>query len=274
MFSYLKRKFEKHQIKTTFREFGHKVEEYELPQFGKVNFAKWENPLESEKHITQSQVDFYNAFLKKGDFVIDIGAHIGDSTLPMALAVGKEGTVLGFDPNPYIYKILKKNASLNKELTNIIPLQLAIATHEGDFFYSSSEATHNNGGIAETQQNRHGKYGLNEKVKGVNLERFLNENYPEELKNLSLIKIDTEGYDIEIIRSIASLLKKHKPNLIFECFPGLSKAERQSLYDLVADMGYHLTYVEAFDAKAKKQAIKRENMSNWKHFDIWAVPVK
>ncbi|UTA70161.1 FkbM family methyltransferase [Emticicia sp. 21SJ11W-3] len=115
---------------------------------------------------------------------------------------------------------------------------------------------------------------MNEKVKGVNLERFLNENYPEELKNFSLIKIDTEGYDIEIIRSIASLLKKHKPNLIFECFPKLSKAERQSLYDLVADMGYHLTYVEAFDAKAKKKAIKRENMSDWKHFDIWAVPVK
>lgn len=273
MFSYLKRKFEKHKIKRTFKEYGHRVDEYDLPEFGKVSFAKWENPLEAEKRISQSQVDFYKTFLKKGDFVIDIGAHIGDTTIPMALAVGKEGTVLGFDPNPYIYKILEKNASLNKELTNIIPLQLAIATHEGDFFYSSSEATHNNGGIADTQEHRHGKYGLGEKVKGVNLERFLNEDYPEQLKKLALIKIDTEGYDIEIIKSIATLLKKHKPHLLFECFKKLSRTERQSLYDLVADMGYALNYVEDFDATAKKEAIKRENMSDRRHFDIWAVPV-
>ncbi|RYU96172.1 FkbM family methyltransferase [Emticicia agri] len=272
MFSYLKRKFEKHKIKTTFKEYGHRVDVYDLPEFGKVSFAKWENPLEAEKHLTQGQVDFYKKILKKGDFIIDIGAHIGDSTIPMALAVGKEGTVLGFDPNPYIYKILEKNASLNKELTNIIPLQFAITTHDGDFFYSSSEATYNNGGIAETQQNRHGKYGLNEKVHGVNLEDFLNKNFKEKIDKLTLIKIDTEGYDIEILKSILPFVKKHKPNIIFECFPKLSKAERYSLFDLVADLGYDLYYVEAFDANTKKQLIKRENMTDWKHFDILAIP--
>lgn len=272
MFSYLKKKFEKYKIKTTFKEYGHKVVEYNLPEFGKVSFARWENPLEAEKNITQGQVDFYKGILKKGDFVIDIGAHIGDSTIPMALAVGKEGTVLGFDPNPYIYKILEKNASLNKELTNIIPLQLAIATHEGDFFYSSSEATYNNGGIAETQDNRHGKYGLNEKVKGVNLEHFLNENFKDKLPNLALIKIDTEGYDTEILKSILPFVKKHMPNVIFECFPKLSKSQRHFLYDLIADLGYDLYYVEAFDANTKKQLIKRENMADWKHFDILAIP--
>lgn len=272
MFSYLKRKFEKYKIKTTFKEYPHKVVEYDLPEFGKVSFARWENPLEAEKHLSQGQVDFYKKILKKGDFIIDIGAHIGDSTIPMALAVGKEGTVLGFDPNPYIYKILEQNAKLNKEFTNIIPLQLAITTYEGEFFYNSSEATYNNGGIAETEQNRHGKYGLNEKVKGVKLEEFLEANFPEQLPKLTLIKIDTEGYDTDILQSILPLLKKHKPNLIFECFTKLTKAQRHVLYDLVADLGYDLFYVEAFDINTKKQAIKRENMTDWKHFDILAIP--
>lgn len=272
MFNYLKRKFEKYKIKTTFKEYPYKVAEYDLPDFGKVSFARWENPLESEKHLSQGQVDFYKKILKKGDFIIDIGAHIGDSTIPMALAVGKEGTVLGFDPNPYIYKILEKNASLNKELTNIIPLNLAITAYDGYFFYNSSEATHNNGGIAETEKNRHGKYGLKEKVKGVNLEQFLIHNYPQQIPNLSLIKIDTEGYDTEILKSILPFVKKHKPNLIFECFPKLTKAERHYLYDLIADLGYDLYYVEAFDSNTKKQLIKRDNMNDWKHFDILAIP--
>lgn len=272
MFSYLKKKFEKRKARTVFKEYPYKVVEYDLSEFGKINFAKWESPLEARKDISQGQVDFYKKILKKGDFVIDIGAHIGDSTIPMALAVGKEGTVLGFDPNPYIFKILEKNASLNKELTNIIPLQFAITTHEGDFFYSSSEASYNNGGIAETQENRHGKYGLEEKVKGVKLEEFLTDNYPDLISKLSLIKIDTEGYDTDILKSILPFIKKQKPNLIIECFVKLTQTERYFLYDLVADLGYDLYYVEAFDVNTKKQLIKRENMMDWKTFDILAIP--
>ncbi|MBA4850113.1 FkbM family methyltransferase [Emticicia sp. BO119] len=272
MFTYLKKKFKKHKARTIFKEYPYKITEYELPEFGKVSFARWENPLEARKDISQGQVDFYKKILKKGDFIIDIGAHIGDSTIPMALAVGKEGTVLGFDPNPFIYKILEKNATLNKELTNIIPLRLAITTHNGDFFYNSSEASYNNGGIAETKENTHGKFGLEEKVKGVKLEEFLNENYPDLISKLSLIKIDTEGYDTEILKSILPFVKKHKPNLIFECFVKLNKTERNILFDLVADLGYDLYFVEAFDINTKRQKIMRENMSDWKTFDILATP--
>ena len=53
-------------------------------------------------------VDFYKKCIKKGDFVIDIGANVGDTTVPMAIAAGAEGLTLGFDPNPYVYKILEK----------------------------------------------------------------------------------------------------------------------------------------------------------------------
>jgi tRNA G37 N-methylase Trm5 len=36
-------------------------------------------------------------------------------TIPMALAAGKEGKVVTFDPNPYVFEILKKNTSLNPQ---------------------------------------------------------------------------------------------------------------------------------------------------------------
>ncbi|RRB02774.1 hypothetical protein [Larkinella rosea] len=50
---------------------------------------------------------------------------MGDTT--MAFAVGKTGLVLAFDPNPLVFKILEKNASLNKDQTNIEPHRMAIA---------------------------------------------------------------------------------------------------------------------------------------------------
>jgi FkbM family methyltransferase len=40
--------------------------------------------------------------------IIDIGTYTGDTTVPMALAVGKGGIVLGLEPNQYVYKILEK----------------------------------------------------------------------------------------------------------------------------------------------------------------------
>ncbi|HYV95675.1 MAG TPA: FkbM family methyltransferase, partial [Chitinophagales bacterium] len=126
MFEFIKKNREKRRLKTTFKEYGFEITEFLLPEFGSVKFARWQNPFEAEKIISQSQVNFYKRFLKKGDLVIDIGAHVGDTTLPMALAVGREGTTLAFDPNPYVFKILKENSELNKSMTNILPLNFAI----------------------------------------------------------------------------------------------------------------------------------------------------
>jgi FkbM family methyltransferase len=273
MFEFIKRKLERRRIKRHFNEYGSKVYEYDLPDFGIVKFAKWLNPLDEERNITQGQVNFYKKFLNPGDFAIDIGAHIGDTAMPMALRVGKNGLVLAFDPNPHVFKILTENAQLNKEITNIVPVNLAISAYDGEFFFNSSEATFNNGGISETQQNKHGKYGLQQKIKGVNLENFLKSNYREYLDRLKVIKIDAEGYDIEIIKSILPVIQKHKPHLIVECFKQLNRQGRYDLYDTIANLGYDLYYMEDFDDEAKLELIKRENMTDRRHFNILTVPV-
>jgi FkbM family methyltransferase len=272
MFDYIKKKLEKRRIKRNFSEYGSQVYEYALPDFGLVKFAKWLNPLDEVRNITQGQVNFYKKFLHPGDLAIDIGAHIGDTAMPMALTVGKQGLVLAFDPNPHVFKILLQNVELNKELTNIVPINVAISAYDGEFFFNSSEATFNNGGISETAQNRHGKYGLQEKVKGLNLENLLRTSYSEYLDKLRVIKIDAEGYDIEIIKSILPVIQKYKPHLIVECFKQLRKKGRDHLYDTIADLGYDLYYMEDFDDQAKLELIKRDDMSNWRYFNILAVP--
>ena len=63
----------------------------------------------------------------------------------MALAAGSSGITLGFDPNPYVYRILEINPSLNKEKQNIVPLLYAITVKDEDFYYVSSEASFSNG---------------------------------------------------------------------------------------------------------------------------------
>ena len=271
MINYLKRKLEKWKTKKTFREYGHSIQTYDLPRDGKIDFAVWLNPLEKPKKITQGGVDFFRKFIKEGELAIDIGTHMGDTTVPMALAAGSSGMVLGFDPNPHVFKIFTVNTSLNKGKVNIIPLPYAITKEDGEYFFTSSEASFNNGGIGENQSNRHGNFTLNQKIKGINLEKFLKENYREKLPQLSFIKVDTEGYDKTVLESITALLESHKPTVVAECFGKLTRQERAELFDLLHSRGYVLHHFDDFDASTEFIKIDSEGMNRWKHFDIAAI---
>jgi FkbM family methyltransferase len=273
LLDYFRKRREKKRIRKTFREYGSHIESYDLPVEGRVDFALWDNPLEAKKQVTQAHVDFYKRLAPRGSMAIDIGAHIGDTTVPMALAVGREGLTLAFDPNPYVFKVLTENAGLNRDKTNIVPVNCAISVEEGEFFYNSSEATFNNGGISTQEKSPHGKYHLAEKVKGVNLQSYLRTEHGDRLGGLSLIKVDTEGYDLEIIRSIRDLLARYRPSVIAECFKGLAKRERFDLFDLFAGIDYEMYRVAEFSAGSAPQKIgRREDMKRWPHFDFLAIP--
>lgn len=272
MFQYLIQSFRRKKARRYFQEYPYEISRFELTETGPVEFANWQNPLVAPKSISQENVNFFQKFIKKGDLALDIGANIGHMSVAMALAAGKEGQTLAFDPNPHVFKILEINARLNPALTNIKPLNVAITDEEADFFYHSSEASFNNGGISRQDTDRHGRFALSTKVKGIVLERFLLENYPGSMPKLALIKIDTEGYDKEIIKSIRGLLEKNKPVVISECFSKTTPEERAEHFNLLAGIGYTLYHIEGFRADTPVVKIEKpEDMNRWKHFDFYAI---
>ncbi|WP_428667514.1 FkbM family methyltransferase [Runella sp.] len=240
---------------------------------GQIDFAEWDNPLTTRLGLKQEMVDFFRKSIKEGDFVIDIGANIGDTTVPMGLAAGKSGLALGFDPNPYVFKILSENATLNKEKLNIHPLPFAISVQEEEFYFISSEASFVNGGISSTKESRHGKFVYPEKIKGIPLMSFLEKNYSEWLPKLSFIKVDTEGYDKEILKSISDLIGKYKPTIVAESFENNTDAEKMELFEVISKHGYNIFYFEEFDTTAQIIPIKtKEEITKWrKNINIYAV---
>ena len=272
MINYLKKKLERRKIKNTFAIYDSKITTVNLSEEGKVRYAQWMNPLGMRAEITQSQVNFYKKFVNKGEFAIDIGAHTGDTTIPLALAVGPDGLVLALDPNPIVFKVLKENAALNPEKTSIIAMCAAATIEEDDFFFSSSEATFSNGGIAKTAKNRHGRFTLKEKVKGINLNNYLRKELTDRLDSLSLIKIDTEGHDRDIIASLTDIIGQYRPVLIAECFKYLKKDEKYSLYDLVSGMDYCLYYIKEFEEKTEISSLSKSDVPKLRHFDFCAIP--
>jgi FkbM family methyltransferase len=192
----------------------------------------------------------------------------------MGLSAGKSGLTLGFEPNPLVYKILEKNASLNRDKHNIILFPCAISVKEEEFYYISSEASFANGGISPTRNSIHGKYIYPDKIKGINLQELLEEKFNDKVKNLSFVKIDTEGYDKEIIKSISDLIDKYKPMIAAESFKYSTREEKMELYSVIQQNGYEIYYFQDFITSSKIIIIeKSEDICNWKEtMNIFGVP--
>ncbi|KAA0989993.1 FkbM family methyltransferase [Dyadobacter aurulentus] len=273
MLEYLEKWLTRRRARRQFSEYAHVIDTFQLVEEGMISFANWKNPLIKPKTISQGEVNFFKQFIKKGSLCIDIGTNIGDTTVPMALAAGNAGTTLGFDPNPYVFKILEINASLNKDKTNIVPLPYAITKVEGEFSYASSEASFGNGGIANEIVEDHGAFQLSSKIKGIRLEDFLRKNYASMLPKLSFIKVDVEGADKEVIVSISNLIREFRPVLIAECFPKSTVQERAELFRIVSELGYDLYYFSDFCENAEVvKVVEAKDMNKWKMFNFYALP--
>jgi len=273
MFNFFKRKLERSKQRSTFQKYGFKLKTFQLSQEGEVGYAQWLHPFESEKEIKQEEVNFIRNYIKEGDFVIDIGAHTGDSTIPLALAAGKTGCVLGLEPNKYVFKILEKNAALNQDKTHIVPLNFAATEADGKLIFNYSDASFCNGGyLSRLKKIRNHNYPL--EVNGKNLNNYLYKNYSNLLPKFSFIKVDAEGYDKEILKSLHNLLNTYHPVILSECYRELSKDARFDFYNFLTQNNYRIHILNDLFSDKMELVDAPSKMLTRKHFDFLAIPLK
>ena len=266
----LRRLFHRRQ-EVPFAQWGHQIRDFALPSDGRVQYAQWLHPYETPKQIEQSEVDGLRQFIQPGDFAIDVGAHTGDTTVPIALAAGATGCVLALEPNPYVFQVLEVNASLNRETTCIDPRCFAATEEEGSFVFHYSDASFCNGGFRSQQRWPLFRRRYPLKVQGRNLLKTLREEFADRLPKLSYVKVDCEGYDRAVLASIMPILREAKPVIRTEVFRKLMASERHALYDLLATSGYEVRRYEG-GASPAGAPVTREAMTGEKHFDILALP--
>ena len=251
------------------REFPHEIITIDLPGDGPIRFARWQHPGETPKTIEQAEVDALRTFLNPGDVAIDIGAHTGDSTVPMALAVGPAGRVFALEPNPYVFKVLAANAALNAERTRITPLMFAAMPEDGEFEFAYSDSGYCNGGFHRGSRWRHGHFAKL-RVAGRNLHAYLQHEAPGDLARLRYVKIDTEGFDRAVVASLAALLRATRPYLKAEIYKHLSADERSGFFHELEDLGYRVFKWDVHSYRG--EPLTAAGLSRWPHFDIFAIP--
>jgi FkbM family methyltransferase len=271
MLDVLSRRIQRHRDRRTFREYGHVVKRFDLERDGRVDYAQWLHPFEKPKTITQADVDGWRHFLRDGDVAIDIGAHTGDTTVPMALACGRAGLVVAVEPNPHVFRVLEANARLNTDHTHVLALNIAATETDGDVEFHYWDASFGNGGyLSRLHNQRHGhRYPL--RVTGRNLEKELRGRIPGRLSSLKLIKTDAEGYDAAVLGSMRALIVEARPVLVSEVHRKLDDGERGSLWEALAQPGYRLHRYLGGGSPVGEE-IGRADLRRWPHFDVIAIP--
>jgi FkbM family methyltransferase len=254
-----------------FADYGHEVRSFHLPRDGHIEYAQWQHPYDVPKVITQQSVDAIRRFVSPGDFVIDIGAHSGDTTVPMAIAAGEGGCTLALEPNPYVFKVLAANAGFNPEKTNIAPRCCAATVCDGEFVFHYSDASYCNGGFRSQQRWRFYRRKHALKIQGRNLLELLETDFAHWIPKLTYVKVDAEGYDRAILASILPVIRERRPVIRTEVYRKLLASERHALFDLLSTNEYeiHRYCVETSQAREK---LGRNDMTREKHFDVLAVP--
>jgi FkbM family methyltransferase len=170
----------------------------------------------------------FREILKQGDTVVDVGANIGYFSLLSSRLVGDKGCVIAFEPEPHNIESFRRNVTLNR-FTNTGVNTFAIGNYNGEseFHISTNDPAHS---LVKAKV-----HSSSIVVKVRKLDVF-------EIAKANLIKTDTEGNELAVLRGAEKLIKRSPDiKLIIEVNPDLINVKE--LWDLVKSLGMNMFYI-------------------------------
>ena len=153
--------------------------------------------------------------LWKGGTLLDVGANIGLISIPFtARAKGKEDSLKPFvyaiEALPSNFQALTTNIELNKLEDAIVPLNIGLGAQDADVFIQIEGDDPRRTGTANILPSARDFVKIPIKVRSI--DTLIEEGLLP--GDISLIKIDTDGYDFEVLKGAGRLLSGNRP-LVF-----------------------------------------------------------
>lgn len=179
--------------------------------------------------------------LRPGMTVVDLGAHMGYFTLLAANCVGPKGKVLAMEPAPDHFRLLCANLLLNR-CDHVEARRIAIANSSGRerlYLRQDNPGDHRLTPVA-------GRPSV--EVQIDTLDKVVG------LRDVDLIKIDTQGSEIRILEGMVGLIEHNRARLalIMEFAPGLLALSGFTLGDFAARLRESGAKVYAIEQQSGK----------------------
>ncbi len=167
--------------------------------------------------------------------IVDVGANMGLYVL-LARSI-TSAPIVAFEPVPFLFDLMRRNI-LHNQFKNVDARRKACGAQSG----AIQLAAHMNAAIIPSSQKLsipHSSSMFNDdalaaktedrlaKAPLVTLDKALGE------QAISLIKIDCEGYELEVLRGAQTILERDRPRLFIEVHPALLNNYQSSVDELL-----------------------------------------
>jgi FkbM family methyltransferase len=189
-----------------------------------LNQARWH---EKDENI-------FRSLLAPGQTAIDVGANSGFVTVILASIVGPGGRVLSFEPSPRVYAKLRRTVDVN-ELAQVTTVNMGCGATSSVAQLRQVNSSTGNGSIVAA-----GTDPIEIRIETL-------DSFAEVWEApVALVKIDTEGYEPEVLRGATRLIDEQRPVLYLEMGGDYVESTRESIA-ILADAGYGVAHVRSID---------------------------
>ncbi len=177
-------------------------------------------------------------YAQRGTTMLDVGAHIGVHSLIMSKLAGPTGRVYAYEPQKKLYRELVHNMRLNGA-TNVVPMRYAAGDTQ-TVIEMNPPTDGNEGGTSV------GEGGDQAELRTIDSFGF---------KNVSLMKLDVEHLEDQVLEGARQTIAESKPVILVEIQGGwlLDRAPPEVLEKIAAtvkrieDMGYSVLRFGHYD---------------------------
>lgn len=203
-------------------------------------FYSWEgemitNQLKQYSAHTRNEIAMIKSFIRDGDNIIDIGAHIGTFSIPFARFNEGHGKIFSFEASPENVALLKKNIAANGLDEVVLPVQGVVAQERQHFIKMTPPKARSSVYyyVADPDASETG-------LASINIDDWHDHHARE--TPIHFIKIDVEGAEVSALQSCRRLIEKYKPVLYVEVnrktLPRLGSSPEE-IDALLKAWGYH-----------------------------------
>lgn len=181
--------------------------------------------------------------IKEKKNIIDIGANVGSVSLPLA-KMFENSKIISIEPTIYAFSKLKKNVNLNPNLKKRINLEnIFISNHS-----RIVKKVHSSWNFLNNEKKHNIHLGT---LKKTSFRTKKLDQICSKFKKIDLIKIDVDGYELDVLKSGKKTVIKHKPPVYFEFAPYLYKEFGYTAETLIKFIKNELNY-KFYDKNLKK----------------------
>ena len=216
----------------------------------------------SIRNKDENEIELLERFIKPGTDSIDVGVYRGVYSFEMSKY---SKNVHSFEPNPIIFEYINKN--LKKIINNIFlynyalsnknqVIDLKVPIRNEKYNRENFEEFYELGRATIHQENTFKRYEKFQ-ITSKKIDEFNFKN------NISFIKIDVEGHELEVIKGGEEIISKNKPILLVEIEERYSQNKVSDTINYINKLGYISHY---YDNKILKKTSELNNLSLFNNY--------